>query len=194
MWTQLQLSAADKAAAGLRMAVAVLLNSIWPENGSTLNRFRRLESSTALVFVLTDGRSENSVATADQGTSGVRALGSASLRALRDSDGPELAQVARACESACVLFSLLVDKPLQGQGLGTAILKRMEAEAARLGHSHVFLTAEPDVASFYAKHGYEVVSDPSWKQRTRKRMLWLRKLVLGGAPQSSHSAEDEAVS
>ena len=188
MWTQLQLSAADKAAAGLRMAVAVLLNSIWPENGSTLNRFRRLESSTALVFVLTDGWSEDAVA------SGVRALGSASLRALRDSDGPELAQVARACESACVLFSLLVDKPLQGQGLGTAILKRMEAEAARLGHSHVFLTAEPDVASFYAKHGYEVVSDPSWKQRTRKRMLWLRKLVLGGAPQSSHSAEDEAVS
>ena len=100
MWTQLQLSAADKAAAGLRMAVAVLLNSIWPENGSTLNRFRRLESSTALVFVLTDGRSEDAVATAYQGTSGVRALGSASLRALRDSDGPELAQVARAPEAA----------------------------------------------------------------------------------------------
>ena len=76
-----------------------------------------------------------------------------------------------------IIFSLLVAKSRQGQGLGTAILHRVELEAARQGHSHTLLSAEPDVATFYSNRGYEVVSDASWKQRTRRKMLWLRKCL-----------------
>ena len=183
LWAELQPSTASKGAAALRMSVGVLLNSIWPENGSAMNRSTRLESSTANVFVLVDGvgghfyRKPAQPVLDHESLERPRALGSASLRAIRGVDGPELAQVSQACPSACVLFSLLVDKPLQGRGFGSFILRRVEVEAASRGHTHIFLAAEPDIVPFYQKHGYDVVSNPSWKQRTRHRMMWMRKPV-----------------
>ena len=194
IWVELQPSTASKGAAALRMSVAVLLNSIWPQNGSVTNRFTRLNGPSAPtdhVFVLVDGSCESwSTADAvggfiyrkpaepqleDHGTP--RAMGSASLRAVRELDGPEVLQVTRACASPCVLFSLLVDTPLQDRGFGAFILRRVEVEAASRGHTHIFLAAEPDIVPFYEKYGYDVVSDASWKQRTRHRMMWMRKSV-----------------
>ena len=173
----------------MRMSVAVLLNSIWPENGSVTNRFTRLNGPNAPtdhVFVLVSAdavggsiyRKPAEPQLEDhQGLGTPRALGSASLRAVRELDGPEVAQVTRACASPCVLFSLLVDTPLQDRGFGAFILRRVEAEAASRGHTHIFLAAEPDIVPFYEKYGYDVVSDASWKQRTRHRMMWMRKSV-----------------
>ena len=192
LWVELQPSTASKGAAALRMSVAVLLNSIWPENGSVTNRFTRLNGPSAPtdhVFVLVDGSSEDAVGgfiyrkpaepqLEDHPSLGTpRALGSASLRAVREFDGPEVVQVTRACASPCVIFSLLVDTPLQDRGFGAFILRRVEAEAASRGHTHIFLAAEPDIVPFYEKYGYDVVSDASWKQRTRHRMMWMRKSV-----------------
>ena len=161
----------DSSVAAARLGLATLLNSIWPENGSVSNRHQRLQRSSATIFVLMPA-----------GPPSRRVLGSASIRGIEEArDGPEVTGVAAACSSACVLFSLLVDVPLQRHGLGSALLRRTEAEASNVGHSHVFLMAEDSLVGFYQRHGYEVVSKPTWKQRTRKPQKWLRKAVCGGS-------------
>ena len=189
LWVELQASTASKGAAALRMSVAVLLNSIWPENGSVTNRFTRLSGPSAPtdhVFALIDAKSSGGFIyrkpaepqlEEHQRLGTPRVFGSASLRAVREADGPEVVQATRACASPCVLFSLLVDTPLQERGFGAFILRRVEAEAASHGHTHIFLAAEPHIVPFYEKYGYDVVSDASWKQRTRHRMMWMRKCV-----------------
>ena len=191
LWVELQASTASKGAAALRMSVAVLLNSIWPENGSVTNRFTRLSGPSAPtdhVFALIDAKSSGGFIyrkpaepqlEEHQSLGTPRVFGSASLRAVREADGPEVVQATRACASPCILFSLLVDAPLQDRGFGAFILRRVEAEAASHGHTHIFLAAEPHIVPFYEKYGYDVVSDASWKQRTRHRMMWMRKCVLG---------------
>ena len=191
LWVELPASSASKGAAALRMSVAVLLNSIWPENGSVTNRFTRLSGPSAPtdhVFALIDAKSSGGFIyrkpaepqLEDHQSLGTpRVFGSASLRAVREADGPEVVQATRACASPCILFSLLVDAPLQDRGFGAFILRRVEAEAASHGHTHIFLAAEPHIVPFYEKYGYDVVSDASWKQRTRHRMMWMRKCVLG---------------
>ena len=151
-----------------KMGVAKLLNSIWPENGSVANRFMRLQKSSDKIFALMTRNPS-------------RVLGSGSLRNIRESDGPELTAAARLSPSPCILFSLIVDTPLQGLGLGSDLLRQMETEAAARGHSHVFLSAEPHLArGFYEKRGYRQVSEATWKQRTRKPMDWLCKAVVHG--------------
>ena len=158
----------DSSAGAARLGLAALLNSIWPENGSVSNRHQRLQrNSSATILVLVPA-----------GAPSRRVLGSASIRGIEAArDGPEVAGVAAACSSACVLFSLLVDVPLQRHGLGSALLRRTEAEASSDGHSHVFLMAEDSLVGFYQRHGYEVVSKPTWKQRTRKPQKWMRKAL-----------------
>ena len=159
VWTELRGS--DSAG---KMGVAKLLNSVWPENGTSANRFARLQKSSDTIFALL--------------TPDAQVLASGSLRTIRESDGIELTAVAQLSPSPCVLFSLLVDTRLQGQGLGSSLLRQMEAEAAARGHCHVFLNAEPHLArGFYEKRGYEKISSASWRQRTRKPMDWLRKAV-----------------
>lgn len=184
----------DGRAAAARQGLAILLNSIWPENGSVTNRLTRLQRSSATMFVLAippapESDSENSSSSSDNGSS---VLGSASLRKVGGQDGPELEAVAAACASACVVFSLLVDAPLQGKGVGSAMLKRTEVEAAQRGYSHAFLSAEAHLVRFYEKHGYAVVSEPGWKQRTKKPQSWMRK-ALNVAPPPPPPAESKVL-
>ena len=162
----------DSRATSARQGLAALLHSIWPENGTAANRFDRLQRSSATIFVLWTPPQDPEDDEAD-----CRVIGSSSFRRVGGQDGPELEAVADACWSACVIFSLLVDAQLQGKGLGSAILQRTEAEAAQRGYTHAFLGAEAHLVSFYEKHGYEVVSEPGWKQRTKKPQTWMRKAL-----------------
>ena len=168
-----------EAAKAARLAVAMLLNATWPENGTVKNRYGRLQrSSSALVFACLPSHDGDAAA-----------LGTVSLREVNANDGPELARVAAACPSACVLYSLVVAAPVQGRGLGRHLLQRAEAEAVGHGFSHVFLSAEAHVRPFYEKLGYEVVSQPGWKQRTRNPQSWLRKALAAEAQAGTGGAD-----
>ena len=176
----------DGRATSARQGLALLLNSIWPENGSAKSRLDRLHRSSATIFVLwlpeakADSSSDGAGGSNRSDNSCV--IGSASFRRVGGQDGPELEAVADACWSACVIFSLLVDARRQGNGLGSAILQRTEAEAAQRGYTHAFLGAEAHLVHFYERHGYCVVSEPGWKQRTKKPQTWMRKALTLTTP------------
>jgi GNAT superfamily N-acetyltransferase len=53
---------------------------------------------------------------------------------------------------------MAVDEQWQGQGIGTAILCALEAEAVRLGVRRVVLDARSGAIPFYLRHGYRVVA------------------------------------
>ena len=47
----------------------------------------------------------------------------------------------------------------RGAGVGSALLRRLMEEARRRGHPAAILSAQTHAIPFYARHGYEVVSD-----------------------------------
>lgn len=49
---------------------------------------------------------------------------------------------------------------LRGTGIGRALLRRSLDHVARSGGGELWCNARTPVASFYAKHGFEVVSEP----------------------------------
>jgi GNAT superfamily N-acetyltransferase len=53
--------------------------------------------------------------------------------------------------------AVYVDPAAQGEGVGSAILSRVEATLARAGHDVVRLTASVNAVGFYQAHGYEIV-------------------------------------
>ena len=65
------------------------------------------------------------------------------------------------------VWRLCVDPALQRRGLGTALLRFAEEEAARLGLARVRLdTAKPfrDLVDWYRRRGYEVVAEVRYPQ------------------------------
>ena len=47
-----------------------------------------------------------------------------------------------------------------GKGLGSGLLREMEAEARRLGHAEVHLVSSITARSFYTRHGYASDGEP----------------------------------
>ena len=56
---------------------------------------------------------------------------------------------------------LYVQPAAQGQGIGTALLLVLEAEAKRRGVHRLLAQASPSAASFYARHGYASLGSDS---------------------------------
>lgn len=54
---------------------------------------------------------------------------------------------------------MAVLKPWRRRGVGSAILKALLAAAAEAGHASAVLNAQTRAESFYARFGFEVVSD-----------------------------------
>ena len=54
---------------------------------------------------------------------------------------------------------------LQGQGIGTALVKRSEAMARELGFRRMILHARETAVAFYEKLGYTKVGEDSWRSR-----------------------------
>ncbi len=58
------------------------------------------------------------------------------------------------------LGRIAVRKAFRGRGLGTAVIREMEREAARRGYTTVCLSAQCRAAGFYEKQGYRPVGEP----------------------------------
>ena len=58
------------------------------------------------------------------------------------------------------LFQMAVEPDRQGTGLGTLLVRAVEAEAARRGFGEVTLHARDTAVGFYARLGYEPVGAP----------------------------------
>ncbi|GAB4157747.1 MAG: GNAT family N-acetyltransferase [Candidatus Dojkabacteria bacterium] len=70
-----------------------------------------------------------------------------------------MAEVSIETNVAC-LEGLLVDETIRGQGIGTALLKKVEAFARTKGCTKIWLATGKDwkAASFYKKHGFEITA------------------------------------
>ena len=81
-----------------------------------------------------------------------------------------------------VYISLLwVDESLRNRGYGTALLDRMEREAARLGCGHAHLdTYSFEARPFYERHGYEVFGTLE-DYPSGHRKYFLKKTLAGRA-------------
>ena len=53
---------------------------------------------------------------------------------------------------------MAVDKDHRGMGLGSAIVKKLEAEAKILGATYVMLNARENAINFYKSHGYDEIA------------------------------------
>jgi len=58
------------------------------------------------------------------------------------------------------LFQMAVEPDRQGTGLGTLLVRALEAEAARRGFGEVTLHARDTAVGFYARLGYAPVGPP----------------------------------
>ena len=58
------------------------------------------------------------------------------------------------------LFQMAIAPSFQGSGLGSILLRRLEAELMRRGLTEVHLHARSDVVGFYARHGYASYDPP----------------------------------
>lgn len=67
------------------------------------------------------------------------------------------------------LAFLFVPPEHRGRGLGAALTRRVEAEAARLGHSRLYLYAT-DAEGLYARLGWRVLERLPWKDGTAAAM------------------------
>lgn len=76
------------------------------------------------------------------------------------------------------LTDLFIEKPYRGQGLGAAILRKLEDRVAALGvrHSWTF-TAGYEAPGFYKKQGYEVVFEQENWYATGHSRVALRKTL-----------------
>ena len=55
------------------------------------------------------------------------------------------------------LAALWVDEAVRGQGIGAALVSAVERRCAALGIAHVYLSAKPAVAPFYAARGWQTI-------------------------------------
>jgi ribosomal protein S18 acetylase RimI-like enzyme len=58
------------------------------------------------------------------------------------------------------LFQMAVEPDRQGTGLGTRLVRGLEAEVARRGFDEVTLHARDTAVGFYARLGYDAVGEP----------------------------------
>jgi predicted GNAT family N-acyltransferase len=58
------------------------------------------------------------------------------------------------------LFQMAVEPDRQGTGLGTGLVRALEAEVARRGFGEVTLHARDSAVGFYARLGYEAFGEP----------------------------------
>jgi len=87
------------------------------------------------------------------------------------------------------LSELFVEKPYRGQGLGAAILCRLEERVARLGITSIWTrTAGYEAPRFYSKQGYQVCFElENWYSAGHSH-IGLRKALM--PPASPHSRGD----
>lgn len=64
-----------------------------------------------------------------------------------------------ALDGAGNLVGFYTHADFMGQGIGTAMMRHIEAFAKQKGHRKIRLTASPVGLGFYYKHGWERVSD-----------------------------------
>jgi ribosomal protein S18 acetylase RimI-like enzyme len=79
---------------------------------------------------------------------------------------------------------MAVDPAFQGQGLGSRILRNLEARARALAASDMVLNAREDAIAFYIRHGY-AVSGPAHTLFGQVRHERMRK-ALSAANESTH--------
>lgn len=76
------------------------------------------------------------------------------------------------------LTDLFVEKSYRGQGLGAAILRRLEDRVAALGVRHIWtFTAGYEAPGFYLKQGYTVVFEQENWYATGHSRVALRKTL-----------------
>ena len=62
------------------------------------------------------------------------------------------------CSDEAQIRYMAVDKDNRRMGLGSAIVKKLEAEAKLLGATYVMLNARENAINFYKSHGYDEIA------------------------------------
>lgn len=76
------------------------------------------------------------------------------------------------------LTDLFVEKPYRGQGLGAAMLRRLEDRVAALGVTHFWtFTAGYEAPGFYQKQGYQIIFEQEGWYATGHSRVALRKTL-----------------
>ena len=80
------------------------------------------------------------------------------------------------------LTDLFVEKAYRGQGLGAALLRKLEQKAAANGAEHIWTwTAAYEAPNFYKKQGYTIFCEmPGWYASGHSRVGLWKSLISSG--------------